>query len=130
MSLASDGIWPQEWGISKLAKRIGCVWKKQGLMGWVYDITDWIPCEVCNKQAVILPYRGKRYQVRKTEYNRKPNGSMQECHTRYGDCEASQGVATPLNPSSKSMQLTRIETFKYVGSVHLLPHISITYDSL
>lgn len=23
-----------------------------------------------------------------------------------------------------------IETFKYVGSVHLLPHISICYDSL
>jgi hypothetical protein len=22
-----------------------------------------------------------------------------------------------------------IETFKYIGSVHLLPHISITYDS-
>ena len=25
---------------------------------------------------------------------------------------------------------TGIETFKYVGSVHLLPHISVTYDSL
>jgi hypothetical protein len=43
-----------------------------------YDETDWIPCEVCNRQAVDIHHIEARGMggTSNPRHNRKPNGSM------------------------------------------------------
>ena len=52
-----------------------------------YDTTDWIPCEVCNKQAVDIHHIEPRGMGGSKEADTIENlmALCRDCHTRYGD---------------------------------------------
>ena len=51
-----------------------------------YDITDWIPCEVCNKQAVDIHHIEARGMGGSNERDTIENlmALCRDCHVRYG----------------------------------------------
>ena len=57
------------------------------LQGMGYDVTDWIPCEVCNKQAVDIHHIEPRGMGGSKEADTIENlmALCRDCHTRYGD---------------------------------------------
>ena len=57
------------------------------LQGMGYDTTDWIPCEVCNKQAVDIHHIEPRGMGGSNERDTIENlmALCRDCHTRYGD---------------------------------------------
>jgi len=57
------------------------------LQGMGYDTTDWIPCEVCNKQAVDIHHIEARGMGGSKERDTIENlmALCRDCHVRYGD---------------------------------------------
>ena len=57
------------------------------LQGMGYDITDWIPCEVCNKQAVDIHHIEARGMGGSEDRDTIENlmALCRECHLLYGD---------------------------------------------
>ena len=57
------------------------------LQGMGYDTTDWIPCEVCTKQAVDIHHIEPRGMGGSNDRDTIENlmALCRDCHTRYGD---------------------------------------------
>jgi 5-methylcytosine-specific restriction endonuclease McrA len=57
------------------------------LQGMGYDVTDWIPCEVCNKQAVDIHHIEARGMGGSKEADTIENlmALCRDCHLNMGD---------------------------------------------